>query len=199
VPEKFRVGVVGFTGRAYVAVPPTHDRELARAALRSLRWGEGTALGDAVALGLRLAAQQRASDGTRPPTSILVISDGAQMSGRTTPQVAAQRARTAHVPVSAVVLGTPDGIVEVPLANGYRAQLRVPPRPETLQEIARATGGEFFTARNDVRLRNIYERLGSRLGSRKESREISDYFAGGSAALLLVGGALSALWFRRVP
>jgi Ca-activated chloride channel family protein len=199
VPEKFRVGVVGFTGRAYVAVPPTHDRALARAALRSLRWGEGTALGDAVALGMRLASQQRASDGTRPPTSILVISDGAQMSGRTTPQVAAQRARAAHVPVSAVVLGTPDGIVEVPLANGYRAQLRVPPRPDTLQELTRATGGEFFTARNDVRLRNIYERLGSRLGSRRESREISDYFAGGSAALLLVGGALSALWFRRVP
>jgi Ca-activated chloride channel family protein len=199
VPEKFRVGVVGFTGRAYVAVPPTHDRTLARAALRSLRWGEGTALGDAIALGLRLAAQQRASDGTRPPTSILVISDGAQMSGRTTPQVAAQRARAAHVPVSAVVLGTPDGIVEVPLANGYRAQIRVPPRPDTLHELTRATRGEFFTARNDVRLRNIYERLGSRLGSRKESREISDYFAGGSAALLLFGGALSALWFRRVP
>jgi Ca-activated chloride channel family protein len=199
VPEKFRVGVVGFTGRAYVAVPPTHDRTLARAALRSLRWGEGTALGDAVALGLRLAAQQRAGDGTRPPTAILMISDGAQMSGRTTPQIAAQRARAAHVPISAVVLGTADGVVEVPLANGYRAQLRVPPRPDTLQQLTRATGGEFFTARNDTRLRDIYERLGSRLGSRKESREISDYFAGGSAGLLLVGGALSALWFRRVP
>jgi Ca-activated chloride channel homolog len=199
VPEKFRVGVVGFTGRAYVAVPPTHDRTLVRAALRSLRPGEGTALGDAVALGLRLAAQQRASDGTRPPTAILVISDGAQMSGRTTPQVAAQRARAAHAPVSAVVLGTADGIVEVPLANGYRAQLRVPPRPDTLQQLTRATGGEFFTATNDARLRDVYERLGSRLGSRKESREISDYFGGGAAALLLVGGALSAFWFRRVP
>jgi Ca-activated chloride channel homolog len=199
VPEKFRVGIVGFTGRAYVAVPPTHDRTLARAALRSLRWGEGTALGDAVALGLRLASQQRAGDGTRPPTAILVISDGAQMSGRTTPQIAAQRARAAHVPVSAVVLGTPDGVVEVPLANGFRAQLRVPPRPDTLQQLTRATGGEFFTARNDARLRDIYKRLGSRLGSRSESREISDYFAGGSAGLLLVGGALSALWFRRVP
>jgi Ca-activated chloride channel homolog len=199
VPEKFRVGVVGFTGRAYVAVPPTHDRALARAALRSLRSGEGTALGDAVALGLRLAAQQRASDGTRPPTSILVISDGAQMSGRTTPQVAAQRARAAHTPVSAVVLGTQDGVVEVPLANGFRAQLRVPPRPDTLQQLTRATGGEYFTAANDARLRDIYERLGSRLGSRQESREISDYFAGGSAALLFFGGALSALWFRRLP
>jgi Ca-activated chloride channel homolog len=199
VPEKFRVGVVGFTGRAYVAVPPTHDRSLARAALRSLHWGEGTALGDAVALGLRLSAQQRASDGTRPPTAMLVISDGAQMSGRTTPQAAAQRARSQHVPIYTVVLGTQDGVVEVPLAGGYHAQLRVPPRPDALQQLSGATGGQFFTARDDVRLREVYTRLGSRLGSRRESREISDYFAGGSAAFLLFGGALSALWFRRVP
>jgi Ca-activated chloride channel homolog len=199
VPEKFRVGVVGFTGRAYVAVPPTHDRALARAALRTLRPGEGTALGDAVALGLRLAARQRASDGTPPPAAMLVISDGAQMSGRTRPTAAARQARLHRVPIYTVVLGTPDGVVEVPLPGGFHAQLRVPPRPDTLQQLARTTGGKFFTARNDTRLREIYERLGSRLGSRSESREISDYFAGGSAALLLFGGALSALWFRRVP
>jgi Ca-activated chloride channel family protein len=199
VPDKYRVGIVGFTGRAYVAVPPTHERDLARQALRSLRSGEGTALGDAVALGLRLSGQQRAADGTRPPTAMLVISDGAQMSGSTTPQVAAQRARAQHVPISAFVLGTPDGVVEVPLADGYRAQLRVPPRPDTLQQLAQATGGQFYAVRDDARLRQIYEHLASRLGSRNESREISDYFAGGSAALLLFGGALSALWFRRVP
>ena len=199
LPEKFRVGIVGFTGRAYVAVPPTHDRALARAALRSLHWGEGTALGDAVALGLRLEAQQRAGDGRRPPAAMLVISDGAQMSGRTKPEAAAQRARAQHVAIHTVVLGTDDGVVEVPLADGYKAQLRVPPRPDTLRALARATGGRFFTAVDDVGLRQIYERLGSRLGTRSESREISDYFAGGSAALLLFGGALSALWFRRVP
>jgi Ca-activated chloride channel family protein len=199
VPDKYRVGVVGFTGRAYVAVPPTHDRDLARQALHSLRSGEGTALGDAVALGLRLSAQQRAADGSRPPTSILVISDGAQMSGRTTPQQAAQRARAQHVPVYTFVLGTPDGIVEVPLADGFTAQLRVPPQPQVLQQMAQATGGQFFAVRDDARLRQIYTNLGSRLGSHHQSREISDYFAGGSGALLLFGGALSALWFRRMP
>jgi hypothetical protein len=45
----------------------------------------------------------------------------------------------------------------------------------------------------------VYEDLGSRLGTRKESREITDFFAGGAAALLFAGGALSALLFRRVP
>jgi hypothetical protein len=45
----------------------------------------------------------------------------------------------------------------------------------------------------------VYEELGSRLGSRQEEREITDFFAAGSALLLVTGGALAALLFRRVP
>jgi Ca-activated chloride channel homolog len=199
LPEKFRVGIVGFSGRAYVAMPPTEDRTLARAALKSLHPGEGTSLGDAVALATQLGRRQRAQDGTIPPTAILVISDGAQMTGRTEPGAAAARARSLHIPVYAIVVGTEDGVITVALAGGFQAQIRVPPSPETLRIVTRVTGGRLFTAPNDARLREIYERLGSRLGHRTESREITDFFAGGSAALLLVGGALSALWFRRVP
>jgi Ca-activated chloride channel family protein len=199
IPKKFRVGVVGFSGRAAIALPPTDDRLLARQALNALRPGEGTALGDAVSLGVQLGRRQRAKDGTVPPTAILVISDGANMSGRTTPDAAAQQARSLHIPVYAVVVGTDNGVVTVSLTGGYRAQIRVPPSPETLRRLTRATGGQFFTASNDAGLRQVYEKLGSRLGHRKQSREITDFFAGGSAALLLVGGAMSALWFRRVP
>jgi Ca-activated chloride channel family protein len=199
MPKKFRIGVIGFTGRAYVAVPPTEERGLVRSALKSLKSGQGTALGDAVALGSRLARAERTSDGAIPPTAMLVISDGAQMSGRTTPAVAAAQARSLHIPVYTVVVGTQEGVVNVPLAGGYQAQLRVPPNPETLRSVARLSGGQFFTATDQKRLRQIYEKLGSRLGHRRESREITDLFAGGSAAFLLFGGALSALWFRRVP
>ena len=199
MPKKFRVGVIGFTGRAYVAVPPTEERGLVRSALKSLKSGQGTALGDAVALGSRLARAERTSDGAIPPTAMLVISDGAQMSGRTTPAAAAAQAKALHIPVYTVVVGTQEGVVNVPLAGGYQAQLRVPPNPETLRSVARLTGGQFFTAADQNRLRQIYEKLGSRLGHRRESREITDLFAGGSAAFLLFGGALSTLWFRRVP
>jgi Ca-activated chloride channel family protein len=199
MPKKFRVGVIGFAGRAYVAVPPTEDRELVHNALRALKPGEGTALGDAVALGTRLARAERTSDGRIPPTAMLVISDGAQMSGRTTPEAAATQARSAHIPVYTVVVGTPDGVVNVPVAGGYQAQLRVPPSPDTLRTVARMTAGQFFTAPDATRLRQVYEKLGSRLGHRREKREITDLFAGGSAAFLVFGGALSALWFRRVP
>ncbi len=174
MPKKFRVGVIGFAGRAYVAVPPTEDRELVHSALEALKPGEGTALGDAVALGTRLARAERTSDGRIPPTAMLVISDGAQMSGRTTPEVAATQARSAHIPVYTVVVGTPDGVVNVPVAGGYHAQLRVPPSPETLRTVARITAGQFSTAPDATRLRQIYEKLGSRLGHRREKREITD-------------------------
>jgi Ca-activated chloride channel family protein len=199
LPKRFRVAVIGFSGRAYLALAPTEDRDLVATALRSLRPGEGTALGDAIALGTKLARQERASDGTVPPTAMLVISDGAQMSGRTTPTVAAQQALSAHIPIYSVVIGTPDGVVNVPVAGGYQAQLRVPPSPDTLRAISRVTGGRLFSAPDKQGLRDVYRRLGSRLGHHRQSREITDLFAGGSAAFLLVGGALSSLWFRRVP
>lgn len=199
LPKRFRVGVIGFSGRAYLALAPTADRELVGSALKSLHTGEGTALGDAIALGTKLARQERAADGTIPPTAMLVISDGAQMSGRTTPGAAALKAMSAHIPIYSVVIGTPDGVVNVPVAGGFQEQLRVPPSPQTLQTIARVSGGRFFAAPSQARLREVYQRLGSRLGHRREKREVTDLFAGGSAAFLLVGGALSSLWFRRVP
>jgi Ca-activated chloride channel family protein len=199
LPEKYRVSIVGFAGRAYVALPPTEDRELAVAALRSLHPAEGTSLGDAIALATQLASRQRASDGTVPPASILVLSDGAQLSGRATPGAAALRARTARIPIYAVLVGTQDGVITVQLAGGFQAQMRVPPSPETLRTLTQVTGGSFFIAPSTARLRQVYQHLGSRLGSRKESREVTDLFAGGSAALLLIGGGLSALWFRRIP
>ena len=58
VPEKFRVGVVSFASRAVVGVAPTEDRTLVEAALDSLTPGEGTAIGDAVALSVQVGQQE---------------------------------------------------------------------------------------------------------------------------------------------
>jgi Ca-activated chloride channel family protein len=198
VPEKFRVGIVSFATRAVVALPPTDDRELAATALDTLTPGEGTAIGDAVALSLQIGGRQRESDGTTPPISVLLISDGARDGGLLAPKEAAERARKQGVPVYSVLVGTPDGVVEETLPGGLRQMIRVPPSPETLTQISQATGGELFTAFDEESLSKVYEELGSRLGEREESREITDFFAAGSAMLLLVGGGLSAVFFRRV-
>jgi Ca-activated chloride channel family protein len=199
VPKKFRVGVISIGTRASVALPPTADRTLVTEALASLRPGEGTALGDAVALGAELARRQRASDGTPLPAAMLVISDGARDGGRITPTAAAGRAKASHLPVYSIVLGTENGVVERRLTGGYTEMIHVPPSPQTLRQLAQSTGGQSFSVGDDARLRDVYTRLGSRLGSTKEDREITDVFAGGAALLLLGGGALSMLWFRRVP
>jgi len=199
VPDKYRVGVVAFASLAVVTLPPTDDRELAAEALGTLRTGEGTALGDAIVLAAELVQKERTDDGTVPPTSVLLISDGAPDGGETEPLEAAQRAKELEVPVYTVVIGTPEGVVEVPLQGGYTQVIRVPPEPDTLREIAEVTSAEHFTAADPEALRSVYEDLGSRLGSRDVRREVTSAFAGGAVVLLLAGGALSALWLRRMP
>jgi Ca-activated chloride channel family protein len=199
VPAKYRVGIVSFATRAVVALPPTTDRELANAALDALRTGEGTAIGDAVALSLQIGRNQRESDGTVPPVTVLVISDGARDGGILDPKVAAERAHKQGVPVYTVLVGTQDGVVRETLPGGFQRTIRVPPSAETLSDIASISGGEAFTAADEQDLAQVYEKLGSRLGTKREDREVTDMFAAGAAALMLAGGAFSALFFRRVP
>jgi Ca-activated chloride channel homolog len=198
VPKKFRIGLVSFATRAQVALPPTADRDLLRASLGELHTGEGTSIGDAVALAASIPRGERA-DGVIPPTSMLLISDGARDGGRRAPLAAARQAKAQHVPVYTILLGTPNGVVQHRLPGGYNETIRVPPSAQTLQAIAKTSGGEFFAASNDKHLSDVYDALRSRLGHKRQSREITDGFAGGAALLLLAAGALSALWFRRVP
>jgi Ca-activated chloride channel family protein len=200
VPETFRVGVVTFADRAQVALPPTDDRDTVLTALETVSAGEGTALGEAVVLALRAARRVPGTERTEPPpASILLISDGAQTQGEVTPAQAAARARNARVPVYTISLGTPNGIVQRQLPGGFTERIRVPPDPSTLRQLARASGGEFFAAADDERLRSVYEELGSRLGTREREAEITVAFAGAGMGLLLVAGALSTFLFRRLP
>jgi Ca-activated chloride channel family protein len=197
VPEEYRVGVVSFATRAAVGVPPTDDRALVNAALDSLQPGEGTAIGDAVALGAELGErdEELAKD---VPRSILLISDGKQDGGLIQPNDAIEAAKKRNVPVYTVLVGTPEGVVEEQLPGGFRRVIQVPPAPETLEQIAAGTGGEYFAAVDAEQLRAVYEELGSRLGRIEEEREITDVFSGAAAAFLLLGGVLSAFLLRRV-
>ena len=120
----------------------------------------------------------------------MLLSDGKQTSGRDAVAVA-QEAAEQHVPVYTVALGTPDGVVD--------GILRVPPDPEALRQIAQASGGQAFEASDGDQLTAVYERLGSQLGTREETREVTAAFA--AAGLLLLGGALagSVRGFGRLP
>jgi Ca-activated chloride channel homolog len=199
VPEKFRVGLVPFASRAEVGVPPTEDRALVSTALDTLVPGEGTAIGDAVSLSLRIGRRQELDAGVPAPRTVLLISDGKQDGGTVEPPAAAAEAREQGVPVHTVLVGTRNGVLEETLPGGFRRLIQVPAEPQTLERMAAETGGTFFTAFDEAGLQAVYEELGSRLGEREEQREVTDVVAAGAAALLLVGGALSAFLFRRVP
>jgi Ca-activated chloride channel homolog len=181
VPEKFRVGVVSFATRAAVGVAPTEDRKLVTTALDTLKPG-----------------QPKEPGAVDPPRAVVLISDGAQDGGRIAPGDAAARAKRRGVPIYTVLVGTQEGVVEETVTGGYRRIIRVPPNPETLQQVAKESGGEFFAAPDADGLQKVYEELGSRLGTKKEDREITDLFAALAAGLLLIGGVTSAFVLRGV-
>lgn len=199
IPTNYRVGIVSFSVSADTVLPPTTDREAARAALRELRLGSGTAIGDAIMRSLELT-----SDGIivapgqgKPPAAVLLLSDGSQTAGTVTPVAAARRARRQGVPVSTVALGTTDAVVEVPRAGGLTERVKVPPDPPTLRRIAQTTGGSFSEAPDAKRLDEVYRELGTRLAREQKNVEVTSAFAGGGAIAILIGGLLSSLWFRR--
>ena len=198
VPHTYSLAVVAFATHAFVAVPPTSDRALVHTAIDELHYGEGTALGDAISIAAALGQRVRGTDGVVAPESVLVISDGARQGGQTPPLTAANRAKALGVPVSAVVVGTPGGIINAKLVGGFTERVQVPPSPATLRQITRVTGGQFFEAATVPELAVIYRHLATRIGRRTENRELTDTFAAGALGLLLAGGGLSLLWFRRV-
>ena len=113
---------------------PTVDRAYVNTAISALRLGQGTALGDGLASAIQVASGTppgtKRPAGQKPvPSAILVLSDGAQDGGRVQLPDAIRRARAAKVPIFTALLGTPDGIVNVPLVGGYNEQIRVPPNP----------------------------------------------------------------------
>jgi Ca-activated chloride channel family protein len=210
VPKRFRVGVIGFSTSPELLAPPTTDRELSSDAVNSLRVVSGTAMGDAIMAGLR--ASQQGTEGSkdpgsgpgtisgeRAPAAILLLSDGANTTGSVDPIEAAEQAKKAGVKVFTIALGTPTGEVEVPDGIGGSQVINVPPDTETLKEIAKITGGQFFNAPGADELKRVYEDLGSKLGEDKEPREITVAFAGAGLVLMLIGGGLAAVWFNRFP
>jgi Ca-activated chloride channel homolog len=191
VPDELRVGAVAFSTTPRSAVAPSHDRERVRAHLASLRADGGTATGDGLAEALRLL---ETGDRHRPPAAIVLLSDGETTAGRDPVEVA-REARAADVPIYTVALGTSEGTI----TDGNGALLPVPPDPETMNEIAAASGGESFDVDDAEQLDGVYDRLGSQIATRPEQREITAGFAAGGMALLLAAAGLSLRAGGRLP
>ena len=121
----------------------------------------------------------------------MLLSDGAVTEG-SDPRIAAARARDLGIPIYTVALGTAGGVVTDERSG---QAIAVPPDSATLREIASRSGGEAFAVDDADALGEVYERLGSRIGTREERREVSSAFAGG-ALVLLLGGLLGGVRWR---
>ncbi len=197
VPQNVRVGLVAFNQNARLIESPSTDREAIRAAISQLQPSGGTATGEALAVSIAALTRETDSAGTRAPAAIVLLSDGASVKGRP-PQQLAQRAKELKIPIYTVTLGTPAGTIQVTRSNGAVETRPVPPDPTESREVAALSGGKAYTADTAKDLSDVYEQLGSRIGTRKEPREITAAFTGGAMSLLVVGAALSLLWFRRL-
>lgn len=196
VPQQTRVGVVGFSSSPSVVQAPTTDREVAREALNSLEPDGGTATGDALATALdALKAEGDPStenQDDRPPGAILLLSDGATSAGED-PLVVADQAKQAGIPIYTVSLGTPDGQVEI-----AGQILSVPPDPETMRQIAERSDGEAFSVDDGDELKKIYERVGARVATESQQREVTAVFAGAGFVALVLALGLGLRWRSRI-
>jgi Ca-activated chloride channel family protein len=197
VPSRVNVGVMAFNEIASVLQSPTTDRQAVKSAIASMKSSGGTATGNAIDTATGVLNRMPKLNGKRPPAAIVLLSDGSSTRGRD-PVAAAQAARKLHIPVYTVALGTPDGTITVPRRGGGTTVQRVPPDPAALRQIARASGGASFTAQTASGLKQVYEKLGSQLGHRKEKHQITNAFAGAAAVLLLAGLGMSLGWFGRL-
>ena len=70
------------------------------------------------------------------------------------------------------------------LPGGGRSAPPRGPDPEAIRRIPEITGPEAYTTADAGELSEIYDDLGSRIGTRAEEREITVAFAGGAVLLL---------------
>jgi Ca-activated chloride channel family protein len=197
VPSTVLVGQLEFARRPVLLQSPTTDHSLTQAAIAQLRpGGGGTAIGDAIETAVHVLTTLPAKGGKRPPSAIVLLSDGTSNVG-ISPLTAARDAKAQHIPIYTIALGTPNGTIAI--MRGSRTVITpVPVSPQELAQIATSSGGRAYTAADSVKASAIYAHLATELGHKKVKREITAGFAGGGLVLLLFGSALSLRWFGRL-
>lgn len=197
LPGSVLVGSLAFARRPTVLQSPTTDHALTGSAIDQLRpGGGGTAIGDAITTALRVLDALPAHGGKRPPSAIVLLSDGGSNAG-VSPLTAARQAAAQHIPIYTISLGTAHGTI--PITHGSNTvSTPVPVSPQELAQIASASGGKAYTAADSAKVSAVYAHLATQLGHKKVKREITASFAGGGLVLLLFGSAVSLAWFGRL-
>ena len=131
--------------------------------------------------------------GSYKSAAIILLTDGQTTAGPD-PIEAARMAGERGVRVYTVGVGTQAG--EMIGAEGWSMRVRLD--EQALKTIANVTQGEYFYAGTAPDLRRIYTDLNTRLFLEQRETEVTALFAAAAAALALLSGLLSLLWFNRI-
>ncbi|WP_456448592.1 VWA domain-containing protein [Thiolapillus sp.] len=168
--ENDRVGLIIFGNQAFVLSPLTLDRQAVRELLDNLVpriAGDGTAMGDAIGLGVRKLRE-------RPPGSrvLILVADGENTAGTIPPLEAAKLAAAEGVRIYAIGVGSHRK--EVPIIEDGRLVTRTDLGfdESLMRELAETTGGAYFRASDADAMEKISQRINELEKTRAESRTV---------------------------
>jgi Ca-activated chloride channel family protein len=143
--ETDRLGLILFGNAAFIQVPFTLDHAVFQQLLDEAQIGMAgpqTMIGDAIGLGIKAFESSEADQRV-----LILLTDGNDTGSRVPPPKAADIAAQNDITIHTIGVGDPAAAGEAPLDE------------ETLEQIAVATGGQYFRAHDLVELDQVYARL----------------------------------------
>jgi Ca-activated chloride channel family protein len=147
-----RVGLLAFARFPRLVVPLTWDHDLFESLLAEARPVVSGSDEDGTAIGVALAeAADELSSGTDHARAIVLVTDGVNTDDTIAPQDGMRLCAQRGVRIYAIALG-----VDADFGSGTP-----PPDPQLLRELAEATGGRSFVARDRAGLEEAWRAIGS--------------------------------------
>jgi Ca-activated chloride channel family protein len=188
-----RIGLVVFAAESFTQCPITTDHATLLNLMKDIKMGmidDGTAIGTGLA-----TAVNRLKDSKSPSKVIILLTDGVNNQGTIAPITAANLAKAFGIRVYTIGVGTL-GMAPYPVQTPFGTQyqdMEVEIDEPLLQQIAQMTGGKYFRATNNQKLKQIYNEIDKMEKTRIEVKEFKKreeaYFKYGLLALILLIGA----------
>jgi Ca-activated chloride channel family protein len=154
-----RIGLVIFSGEAFTQCPLTIDHDVLVNLFGAIQNGM---VDDGTAIGMGLATSvNRLKDSDAKSKVVILLTDGSNNGGSIPPVTAAEIAKQFNIRVYTVGIGT-KGFAPYPVQTAAGTQYqRVPVDIDegTLKKIATVTGGKYFRATDNEKLKSIYEQI----------------------------------------
>lgn len=174
-----RIAIVAFAGESFTQCPLTTDHTSAINLLQQLRTG---LVEDGTAIGLGLAnAIARLKDDDAKSKVIILLTDGVNNRGEIAPLTAADMAASLGIRVYTIGIGT-QGMAPYPVQTPFGVQyqqMQVEIDEQLLQQIADKTGGHYFRATDQEKLKQIYseiDRMEKTIFEKNEYVQYKDFF-----------------------